>query len=233
MSGNWAGGYGGGGAWASTLNNCIVYYNNNNYISCSFNYSCTTPMPSGGLGNITNAPLFVDTNGWSNLRLQSISPCIGVGDNSHANNSTDLDGRPRIVGGTVDIGAYEFQPGISGAFIGWLQQFGLCTDGSADVADPDRDGHNNWQEWRCGTCPTSNCSVLRLLSACCDNTNVIVTWQSVAGVNYFLECSTNLAALPRFACVVTNLSGQPDTTSYTHTNAAGTSVRFYRIGVGN
>jgi hypothetical protein len=98
----------GGGAYASTLNNCIVYFNNGpNYYCCTLNYSCTTPNP-GGLGNITNAPLFVDQAS-GNLRLQSNSPCINAGMNEFAPAGPDLDGNPRSVGGRVDIGAYEFQ----------------------------------------------------------------------------------------------------------------------------
>jgi len=102
----------GGGAYYSTLNNCIAYYNSApsgaNYDSCTINYSCTTPLPSDGFGNFTAEPLFVDTNGWRNLRLQSDSPCINAGKNAYAAGSTDLDGRPRIIDGTVDLGAYEF-----------------------------------------------------------------------------------------------------------------------------
>ena len=60
-----------------------------------------------------------------------------------------------------------------------------------------------------------------------------MTWQSVAGVNYFLECSTNLAATPCFTCVATNIPGQPGMTSYTDTNAPVASPLFYRVGVGN
>jgi len=37
------------------------------------------------------------------------------------------------------------------------------------------------------TNPTNALSILRLLSASPDGTNVTVTWQSVAGVSYVLE----------------------------------------------
>jgi hypothetical protein len=195
---------------------------------CCINDCVATLYP--GVGNITNAPLFVD-DAAGNLRLQSNSPCINAGLNAYAPGPTDLDGNPRIVRGTVDIGAYEYQGPGSLISYAWLQHYGLPTDGSADYLDADADGRNNWQEWRCQTDPTNALSVLRLLSASDDGTNVTVTWQSVAGLNYFLERSTNLSVSPPFTLLAPNLPGQPGTTTYTDTNAASLAPLFYRIGV--
>jgi len=144
---------------------------------------------------------------------------------------TDIDGRPRVVSGTADIGAYEFQGPGSVISYAWLQQYGLSTDGSADATDPDADGLNTWQEWRWLTDPTNALSVLRLLSASPSGTNVTVSWQSVAGVSYFLERSTDLSATPRFSLLATNLIDQGGTMIYTDTNAAAAPRFFYRVGV--
>ena len=114
----------------------------------------------------------------------------------------------------------------------WAQQYGLPTDGSVDLADPDGDHMKNWQEWRCLTNPTNVSSVLRLVSALPAGTNVTITWQSVTGINYFLERSTNLAA-PFFGPLATNLLGQTGTTTYTDTNATVAPYHFYRVGVGD
>jgi hypothetical protein len=226
----------GGGVSQCTLKNCIISANSSiigaNYAYSELNYCCTLPMPTNGVGNITNGPLWMDIND-GDLRLQASSPCINAGNNAYAVPGPDLDGNPRISGGTVDIGAYEFQNPASVISYAWLQQYGLPTDGSADFADPDHDGMNNWQEWRCGTDPTNPFSALRLLSAFHAGTNATVTWQSVAGMSYFLERSTNLATPGTFTTIATTISGQPGTTSYTDTNAVGTGPFFYRVGVGN
>src|SRR5580765_6566400 len=96
----------GGGASGCTLNNCIVYFNTaaqgaDYDFSSALNYSCTTPLPTNGVGNITDAPLFVDKAA-GNLRLQSDSPCINAGLNAFAPVGPDLDGNPRIKGDSVD-----------------------------------------------------------------------------------------------------------------------------------
>ncbi len=97
-----------GGTYASYLRNCIVYYNSDpdhaadNYVK----FSCTTPLADGP-GNITNAPLFVDATA-GNFRLQANSPCIDAGNNEYVTSPVDLEGKERIVGGTVDMGVYEW-----------------------------------------------------------------------------------------------------------------------------
>ncbi len=225
----------GGGLWAGTILNCIVYYNTapngDNYTGGSFRHCCTTPLPTSTWSrrNFTNAPLFVDTNAWSDLRLRADSPCINSGNRVYAPGPTDLDGNPRVVGGTVDVGAYEFQSPRSAISYAWLQQYGLPIDGAADYLDPDFDGMNNWQEWVCLTVPTNELSALRMISAVPVGTNVNVTWQSSAGVTYFLDRTTNVAS--PFARTATNLPGTTPNALYTDTNAAALVPLFYRVGI--
>ena len=103
-------GFRGGGTSCVVLYNSIVYYNAApglaNYIDNTLHCCCTTPMPTVS-GNITNEPLFVDLAA-GNFHLATNSPCINAGSNSWAVGAVDFEGNPRIVGGTVDIGAYEW-----------------------------------------------------------------------------------------------------------------------------
>ena len=95
--------------------NCIIWgntdqygnisnYDGNSYVNC-----CTDPLPAGA-GNISSYPDFADVS-LGNFRLMDASPCIDAGDNSFNDQSFDLDGYSRIVGGIIDMGAYEYGSG--------------------------------------------------------------------------------------------------------------------------
>ena len=171
----------------------------------------------------------MDTNGWSNLRLKSNSPCINAGNNTYVTSSTDLDGRPRIVGGSVDMGAYEFQGTGSVISYAWLQQFGLPTDGSADFTDPDGDLLNTFQEWTADTDPTDGASVLRIVSIT-PGPPVSVSLQSSTARLYTLQSRADLSTggwtpVPG----ATDIPGTGGLLSFTDPNPG--SSRFYRISV--
>jgi len=220
----------------SYASNCIIYYNtastgaNFGATNLFGNDCCTFPLPAGGTGNLTNDPALVDVYG-GDLHLQAGSPCINSGNNAAITNSTDLDGNPRIVGGTVDIGAYEFPTPASVLSYAWAQQYGLPTDGSADYLDSDGDGMNNWQEFIAGTNPTNATSLLAVNSAVPQRSLnwIIVKWQSVNTRTYYLQRSSDLAA--GFSPIQSNIVGQAGTTIFYDTTATNSSQYFYRVGV--
>jgi len=124
----------GSAVFAAGFDNLVLFYNNlliglsgQNAVYCDGTYSNAPPTftnndaystkgsgllgtcasQAGQNGNISANPLFV---GKSNFQLQSGSPAINAGDNSAPDiPPKDLAGKARIVGGTIDIGAYEFQ----------------------------------------------------------------------------------------------------------------------------
>jgi hypothetical protein len=218
-----------------TVTSCILYDNSapvgSNYSGIAiYNYCCTTPLPSSGGSNVISDPAFVNFSA-RNFRLQTNSPCVDTGTAGPGMGSTDLDGRPRIVNGKVDIGAYEFQgPGV-GEFIAWLQGYGFRTDGSADFIDTDQDGMNNWQEWVSGTDPTDPLSVLKMLTPTSSPSGLSLNWQSVSNRTYFLSASVDLSGTPSFSVVQSNIVGQMGTTSFLDTNSITEGSRFYRVGV--
>jgi hypothetical protein len=116
VSGNLSGNYGGGvfSDAGGTLQNCIVYsnnqYNGNDIYqdSTTITYSCSPGL--SGSGNISSDPKFMNAAA-GNYRLLASSPCVNAGANAAwMTNATDLDGNPRLSGGSVDLGAYESQP---------------------------------------------------------------------------------------------------------------------------
>ena len=225
----------GAGIYGGSATNCIIYYNYfrgtiaNDLNSKAIAYTCI--FPAIGFASITNPPIFVNLTG-EDFHLQSNSPCINSGINAAVTTATDLDGNPRIVGGTVDMGAYEYQTPSSVISYAYLQQYGLPTDGSADYADLDGTPFNVYQDWVAGLNPTNPASVLAMLPTVTTNASgITVRWQSVSGISYNLQRSTNLLAQPPFSTIKTNISGLIGTTSYGDTTATNNVPYFYRVDV--
>jgi hypothetical protein len=219
--------------------NCISYYNNgaNSFPYLNGTYTCTFPLsfpsPDYVGGSISNEPLFVDLAG-GDFHLQSNSPCINSGVNSYVGVATDMDGNPRIQGGTVDMGAYEYQTPGSVISYQWLEQYGLPLDGSVDFLDLDGTGMNNYQKWIAGLDPTNAASVLVMLNPGItpnlSHWDVSVSWVSVSNRFYDLERATNLAAQPAFS-VIRSFSGGGGTNSYIDIVPARSGPYFYRVSV--
>lgn len=76
-----------------------------------------------GEGNIDAEPCFVEAGYWDvngvwgegDYHLLAGSPCIDAGDPNYIAevNEKDLDGNPRVIGGRIDMGAYEYSPPIA------------------------------------------------------------------------------------------------------------------------
>jgi hypothetical protein len=118
-----------------SLTNSILWANDAGSIyndlggSASISYSIVEGGDPG-TGNLAVDPLFVAAvptapSSAGNLRLQAASPAIDAGNPADTTATlgvaTDLDGNPRIVGGTVDMGAYERQPASVATIglVGW------------------------------------------------------------------------------------------------------------------
>lgn len=113
---------------STSVTNCIVWANHSPDGPQFYDYT----GPYGGPGStiayascvqggwhgaavISTDPLFVDLDGIDNrlgdaddnLRLRPGSPCVDSGINVSTLSTHDLDGRPRVIGAMVDMGAYE------------------------------------------------------------------------------------------------------------------------------
>jgi len=97
VTGNSSGGYSssfGGAVASATLTNCIVFGNSeilnapSNYLSSTFSFCCTAPLPAGPGNFVANPQFDIDA-----VHLTPSSPCRGVGTNGVVV-GVDLDGQP-------------------------------------------------------------------------------------------------------------------------------------------
>ncbi|MGE4489411.1 MAG: choice-of-anchor Q domain-containing protein [Kiritimatiellales bacterium] len=102
----------GSGTYGGSLKNCIIWGNSSDDVqnAASVSYTCAGNVGTSN-GNITSDPQFIDA-AKNDFQLQSSSPCINAGNNADAPAGTDLAGNPRIIDGTVDMGAYEYVPTV-------------------------------------------------------------------------------------------------------------------------
>ncbi|MBR3413120.1 MAG: hypothetical protein IKG81_10585 [Bacteroidales bacterium] len=110
---------------SSYIYNSIIWGNKVNYLPNNISGSPTNIYNSaveGGYANGTNVIDLAATNDGTsgmdnyvrfmdpnqrNYRLHPASHCLDYGDSTYSHLATDLDGNPRIVGGNIDLGAYE------------------------------------------------------------------------------------------------------------------------------
>ena len=116
---------------------------------------------------------------------------------------------------------------------GWLLQYGLPTDGSADYVDSDGDGMSNWQEWIAGTVPTNGLSLLQLeeVTPAGGAGDFRVRWQSVAGKLYWVGSCDALSYPIFFTPFLSNVLGEAGSTEVLDTRPSASGMRFYRVGV--
>ena len=113
-----------------------------------------------------------------------------------------------------------------------LTHFGTTSgDGdAADSADPDADGMTNIQEFAAGTNPGDAASVFRVSGMMVSGNEVLLSFPTVAGKTYLLECSDTLLQ-DSWVPVSGSISGTGDVIQITDPVDPLQPKRFYRIVV--
>lgn len=114
-----------------------------------------TTWNSGNLNGSTSQPAFINSPAATaapttsaNVRLRSTSAASNSGSNAASTDPTDLAARPRIQGGTVDLGAFE------GAYV----SFALLYPGLDPNGDENSNGLSNFGEYALGRDPAADAS---------------------------------------------------------------------------
>ncbi|QBG48505.1 hypothetical protein EGM51_14255 [Verrucomicrobia bacterium S94] len=201
--------YSGGGVYDATVRNSIVYGNFYNTItpddltSVSAYNTCSPDVTHGSDGNITNTPVFINPAA-GDYRLSAGSPCIDVGSNAYVMVAVDLNGNSRIVGTSVDMGAYEY----------------------AVSSDTDGDGVDDADELIAGTDINDPLDYFHISSASNFASGTILSWDAVSNRLYSVYWTDDLAGTP-FVELTNGLTEG----NFEDTAGAGYTNGFYMIKV--
>lgn len=102
--------------------------------------------------------------------------------------------------------------------------------GTLDVdlnADPDGDGFSNLQEYLAGTDPTVAASALRITAAERDGADIRVSFTSVSGKYYCLECCDSFG--DTWTNIVDNIPGNDGIQQAADAMSVDQPKRFYRV----
>lgn len=221
----------GGGSYTGRLNNCIVYFNTAstgaNYQASWLVNSCTTPDP-GGTRNMTNDPLFVNA-GAGNYRLSTNSPCLDQGTNIYVQGTTDLDGNPRIVNNTVDMGAYEYQIGVP-APVGYWAWASAITNGKTNYSDcATSDGYPNLLKYATGSSPTNSDDFARVSGTRSNGLPVLVFHRNtdVDDATLIVQGANAISNGAIWSGLATNINGSWGGASNVSESGSGNPVTCY------
>jgi len=218
-AGPWrSGGHGGGGGYAIPL----------------FNNSCTTPLPTNGVGNISNSPAFVDPAA-GDFHLRYGSPGIDTGTDLSDRSTTDLDGNPRPLDGdgdgfaAFDMGAYEFDA-RSIVPQDWFTRYGLDpADPQVVSGNPDGDAFTTFQEWLADTDPANALSFFYIKDIS-QSSPAMVSFQSSSNRTYTLWSTPQLDP-PDWAPVAGEQTIPGNGGTLTLSDPANAPLQFYRVQV--
>ena len=197
-----------GGAEDCTLTNCIVYgnsagtFSDSNHLNSTFVYSCTAPNP-GGAGNYVGDPQFANEAA-GDYRLSVSSPCLDAGDTSGVYGEKDLDGRPRIAYGAVDMGAYEAQLTGPGTW------FTTITNGlTSDLDCVAGDGVPNLLKYATGSSPRIADSMANLDCGTSSGVPVLMFYRNphATDVNILVEGADEMTDDAVWRGLATNING--------------------------
>ena len=162
----------GGGAHKGAVLNSIIWSNSAPLGSDSYDATLTrcclsdTETHGVNIDCITNNPQFVGVLD-ADFHLLVTSPCIDAGSNALVSVFFDFDGVPRPLDGdtngtaVVDMGCYEYlnrSADSDGDTMtdGWENDNGLNAAVNDALGNPDKDPHNNLQEFIADTDPTDS-----------------------------------------------------------------------------